>query len=192
MGEDKRQRILAAAVDIFYAQGLESASMDQIARAAEVAKGTLYLYFANKDDLVEQAYWLCHQEDAAACREGLDQLDSAIQKLERRLENVTRWALANPAKIKMERLYFGSPKYGRQGRYQNQKLHFQAVDQIMRQGLASGELKELPSPLLGEIFFGIGEAVLNYLTENPQKLNDRGFWHICGQMIAGCLKRMDN
>lgn len=191
MSEDKRLRILAAAAEVFCREGLEGASMDHIAREAGVAKGTLYLYFSGKDDLVEQVYWQCHQEDVQACQQGLDQLTGAIAKLERRLENVVRWALGNPVKIKMERLYFTSPKYGRQGRYQNQKLHFQAVDQIMREGLAAGELKQLPSPLLGEIFFGIGEAVLNYLTENPDKLDDRRFWRICGQMVEGCLKKAE-
>lgn len=48
-----RRRIFDAALDMFLAHGFENAKMGDIARAASVAKGTLYLYFASKDALFE-------------------------------------------------------------------------------------------------------------------------------------------
>lgn len=44
----KRRRILDAAAELIARQGYRKTSMDEIARAAAVAKGTLYLYFDNK------------------------------------------------------------------------------------------------------------------------------------------------
>jgi len=41
--------ILEAALAVFAEKGLEAARMDDIARRAGVTKGTIYLYFANKD-----------------------------------------------------------------------------------------------------------------------------------------------
>ncbi|MCP5366277.1 MAG: TetR/AcrR family transcriptional regulator [Hyphomicrobiales bacterium] len=47
----KRREILDGARRVFRAAGFDGASMDQIARAAGVSKGTLYVYFRNKEDL---------------------------------------------------------------------------------------------------------------------------------------------
>ncbi len=51
--EDKRRRILSAALDCFEKKGFAAASMDDIARDARVAKGTIYNYFKGKDELLE-------------------------------------------------------------------------------------------------------------------------------------------
>lgn len=47
----RRNDILAAARKVFAAKGYDRATMDEIARVAEFAKGTLYGYFDNKLDL---------------------------------------------------------------------------------------------------------------------------------------------
>lgn len=50
--QDKRQRILDAALKIFARRGFYTAKVAEVAREAGVADGTIYLYFANKDDLL--------------------------------------------------------------------------------------------------------------------------------------------
>lgn len=47
----KRRSILRAAIRCFAKKGYDAASLDDIARSAEVAKGTVYLYFRSKADL---------------------------------------------------------------------------------------------------------------------------------------------
>ena len=47
----RREAILAAALDEFSARGFEAARLDDVARRADVAKGTIYLYFRDKEDL---------------------------------------------------------------------------------------------------------------------------------------------
>jgi TetR/AcrR family fatty acid metabolism transcriptional regulator len=49
---DKRDAILRAAIDTFAARGFFSAQVADVARAAGVAAGTVYLYFKGKDDLL--------------------------------------------------------------------------------------------------------------------------------------------
>jgi AcrR family transcriptional regulator len=59
LGEDdgspqakKRARILGAATKLFMAQGYKKTSIDEVALAAHVAKGTVYLYYPSKADLL--------------------------------------------------------------------------------------------------------------------------------------------
>jgi AcrR family transcriptional regulator len=55
----KRRQIVEGARAIFLAKGFDAASMSDIARAAGVSKGTLYVYFTNKEQLFEA---IVHQE----------------------------------------------------------------------------------------------------------------------------------
>jgi len=52
-GEDpvKREQILDGALRVFMQVGFDAASMNDITREAGVSKGTLYVYFKNKEDL---------------------------------------------------------------------------------------------------------------------------------------------
>jgi AcrR family transcriptional regulator len=82
--EDRRREILDAAVSVFSAKGLAGATMDDIARQAGVAKGTIYLYFETKEHLL------------ASLRERFH--DTTIRRVEHLLaESGTedRWALAD-------------------------------------------------------------------------------------------------
>ncbi|WP_210485930.1 TetR/AcrR family transcriptional regulator [Microvirga antarctica] len=49
----KRRQILQGARNVFLAHGFDGASMGEIARAAGVSKGTLYVYFDSKEKLFE-------------------------------------------------------------------------------------------------------------------------------------------
>ena len=50
--EDKRRRILSAALDCFEERGFAATRMEDIARSAGVAKGTIYNYFKGKEELL--------------------------------------------------------------------------------------------------------------------------------------------
>ena len=52
--EQRRQAILDAALDVFAAEGFTAARLDDVAAKAGVAKGTIYLFFKDKEELFEQ------------------------------------------------------------------------------------------------------------------------------------------
>src|SRR5579885_2290339 len=52
-GERPRQ-ILAAALDVFGEHGLANARLEDIAKRAGLSKGTIYLYFPNKEELFRE------------------------------------------------------------------------------------------------------------------------------------------
>jgi len=49
--EQRRNAIVDAAEKVIFSKGLEQATMEEIAEEAELSKGTLYLYFKNKNEL---------------------------------------------------------------------------------------------------------------------------------------------
>ncbi|MGW4716450.1 TetR/AcrR family transcriptional regulator [Nocardia sp. NPDC004260] len=54
-GSGKRERLVEAAVRVFYQQGVEKTTIADIARAADVPVGNVYYYFKTKDQLIEAA-----------------------------------------------------------------------------------------------------------------------------------------
>jgi TetR/AcrR family transcriptional regulator len=71
--EHRKEEILDAAQKVFFEKGLLIATMDEIAEAAELSKGTLYLYYKSKEDLylgvlmrgMELLYAMCEQVAAS-------------------------------------------------------------------------------------------------------------------------------
>lgn len=49
--EQRRKAIVDAAESLFFSKGYDNVSMDEIAKEAELGKGTLYLYFKDKESL---------------------------------------------------------------------------------------------------------------------------------------------
>jgi len=54
--DDKRRRILDAAIRVFSERGYHGTAMPDVAAAARVSTGTLYYYFEHKEKLVNEAY----------------------------------------------------------------------------------------------------------------------------------------
>ncbi len=74
----KRRQIVDGAREIFLARGFDAASMADIAKAAGVSKGTLYVYFKNKEELfsaIVQAECCTHAESVF----GLDINDHDVE-----------------------------------------------------------------------------------------------------------------
>lgn len=65
--QEKKQSLLTAARELLIENGVAKTSIDQIASRAQVAKGTFYLYFRDKEDLLQALIYRisCHVLDEA-------------------------------------------------------------------------------------------------------------------------------
>jgi TetR/AcrR family transcriptional regulator len=97
--ERRRNTILAAAKRLILKHGVEGMSMNQLAESTELNKATLYLYFRDKDDLID-----------AVVYEGLVLLEEESQQAGHRarsgLERVLQLARVSFAFYKRQPLYF--------------------------------------------------------------------------------------
>ena len=85
-GEQTRERILDAALELFRERGFEETTMRAIAEGAGVAVGNAYYYFRAKEYLVQAFYERTHDEHLEASREVLEQ----ERDFEKRLLGVMR------------------------------------------------------------------------------------------------------
>ena len=85
--EDRPREICAAALDVFAEKGFAAAKLDEIARRAGVSKGTLYLYFKDKEQLFRAVVRDSIAPNVAA-------ITSAISAMEAPFADVVRMFLA--------------------------------------------------------------------------------------------------
>jgi len=78
---DKRDALLRAAIDTFAARGFFNAQVADVARAAGVAAGTVYLYFRGKDDLLISIFERTMKEAIADGRKSVDNLTDPVERL---------------------------------------------------------------------------------------------------------------
>jgi TetR/AcrR family transcriptional regulator, fatty acid metabolism regulator protein len=78
---DKRDALLRAAIDTFAARGFFNAQVADVARAAGVAAGTVYLYFRGKDDLLISIFERTMKEAIADGRKSVDSLTDPVERL---------------------------------------------------------------------------------------------------------------
>ena len=80
---DKRAAILRAATRVFARNGYFNSKVADIARAAEVADGTVYLYFKSKEEILHSIFDQNMAEAIAAGRRLIENLDDPREKLRR-------------------------------------------------------------------------------------------------------------
>jgi AcrR family transcriptional regulator len=84
--ENRRSAILKAAREVFARQGYASTVIDDIATAAGIAKGTVYLYFASKEQIYLEALLERAREVEALSRSKMLEADTWQEKIRAYME----------------------------------------------------------------------------------------------------------
>jgi TetR/AcrR family fatty acid metabolism transcriptional regulator len=79
----KRDAILRAAIDVFADRGFFNAQVADVARAAGVAAGTVYLYFRGKDDLLVSIFERTMRDALARVRASIADTKDPAERLRR-------------------------------------------------------------------------------------------------------------
>jgi TetR/AcrR family fatty acid metabolism transcriptional regulator len=188
---DKRERILGAAVRVFAKKGFYATRVSEVAKAAGVADGTIYLYFKSKDELlvslfedrVERLLRYLHEElpKTASAPEKLKrivELQLGLLEGERDLAEVVTVIVRQSTKLMKEH---AAPKF---------MAYLDAIARVVADGQASGELRSDISPhLAARAIFGALDGVT--MTWALGKADRGGLVRASGQlaeMVLGGLR----
>lgn len=112
---EKRRQILEGARQVFMASGFDGASMGEIAKTANVSKGTLYVYFDSKEALFE-ALTTEAKADLAENLFRLDADDPDVRAVLTRLGTSYLAMMARPEHVSIIRMVIGAcekfPRFG--------------------------------------------------------------------------------
>ena len=149
--EAKESSILDAAEKIFAEAGFDGAKVSDIARAASVAEGTVYLYYKNKQDLLAGVVGRFWTQLTLGAEEAIEPDTTTAMQLEQ-LGRYHLQSLLNQFEV-VSLTYRARPQ-------QEQDLdqvreYVRVFDRIMQRGVDRGELPEhIPIVQLRDVFFG--------------------------------------
>jgi AcrR family transcriptional regulator len=154
--EERPQQILEAAFEIFGERGLADARLDDIAKRAGVAKGTIYLYFPNKEALFKEMIRqtvIDHLERAE--REVVASARASAHEQVR--DYVREWwrFMRSPSYQTVHRLIIGElhrfPELVEFYWHEVVLRRQQLVERLIRRGIESGEFRQLDPIVAGRI-----------------------------------------
>jgi TetR/AcrR family fatty acid metabolism transcriptional regulator len=187
-GGNKRERILDAAVRVFARKGFYATRVSEVAKAAGVADGTIYLYFESKEHLLVSLFEDRVQRLLAYLETELPRVATASRKLQRIIElqlgllegerdlaEVVTIILRQSTRLMKER---AAPKF---------TAYLDVIAGVIAEGQATGELRADVSPhLAARAVFGALDAIA--MTWALGKAEHGGLLRASGQLVEMVLR----
>ena len=171
---DKHKRIINAATKIFAQKGFFQAKVSDIAKEAQVADGTIYLYFENKDDILislfeEQMNRVLEDMKTQVLKE-----EDAVKKIEKFAFNHLKLVELNKNVAEIIQVELRqSSKFMKE--YKNEKFHeyLNLIGDIIREGQEKGIFKEDIIPGIAKrAFFGALDEMSRFWVLSSRKKYD--------------------
>lgn len=97
--EKKRKSIIEAGLSLFTQKGFYNTSTAQIAKVAGIASGTLFIYFATKEELIDQIYVECLNDVTNYNKEFPEISNSPRETIYLLTKHYVEWSLDNNEKF---------------------------------------------------------------------------------------------
>jgi len=172
---DKKKAIIRAAEGLFKTRRFHEITLDEVARRARVGKGTIYLYFKDKDELFFQTATAGFDELCRLLEEQVPGEGPFTEQLGAATTLITRFFASRRQLFRMM-MESHAPRqheaFHQRWREQHQQL-LAAVAKIMMRGVADHTLRtDLPPDLLAALFLGLLRARAMERPELPPEQND--------------------
>jgi AcrR family transcriptional regulator len=144
VSDERKSQIVSAAIEVFTEKGFDEARMDDIAEKTGLSKGTLYLYFDNKNELImailERIFQREFRQLESLIREGTNTIDVLRDFTQLMYSEIGALLRLIPVIYQFLALAFRNDYVQRALQlYLNQYLDF--LIPIIQRGIDSGELR---------------------------------------------------
>ena len=142
--DEKKQKILQAASQVFSSGGYHKAKITKIAEIAGVGAGTVYLYFKNKESILEELFvnaWSRIDEKLVAMAS--IKMMSPRQKMQEILNEIVEMVIQSPDMAKMilhEYIFWSEGPSGEVNKIVDNVKRL--VSDIIREGIAKGDFSK--------------------------------------------------
>jgi len=163
---EKYQAILRAAIKVFASRGFFQSKVADVAQAAGVADGTVYLYFKSKDDLLISIFNETMDDVIAKSRSELQKIEDPVERLRKIASLHLAWLgqdrqLAVVFQVELRQ----STKFMEEFSTTRLAEYFELIREVIVDGQAKGIFrKEVQPQVATKVFFGaLDEMVTNWI-----------------------------
>jgi TetR/AcrR family fatty acid metabolism transcriptional regulator len=156
----KRQQILDAAIRILNQEQVHRCPVNDIAREAGIAKGTVYLYFSSKEEL----YFSVLFELTSQLQRIAEDIDARNIPVKRKLRLLLERMGEHLGEHRQILSSLQQERHSLKGKLRGQlheKFHdvILSISRIVDKGIAQKQLKTYPAPLIGTVFFALASVL---------------------------------
>jgi AcrR family transcriptional regulator len=157
--ENKIEVIYDATLKLVLETGFNGLKMADVAKAAKLATGTLYIYFKNKEVLINELYFHLKKNKTLKVLEVFDERDSFQVAFKKLWVNYLSISLAEPERMKFIE-QFTHTSYLTKKTKQQSDLLVKPLEDFLANGIKQGLIRKLPVQLLLSQLMGpINESV---------------------------------
>ncbi|MEM7133645.1 MAG: TetR/AcrR family transcriptional regulator [Chloroflexota bacterium] len=148
----KHDAIVDAAMYLITTDGFAETSMSKIAKAAKVSPATIYVYFENKEDLLNQLYLTVKEDFGVAVFDGLSDEMTLKESFFLIWMNSFRFFLANPTKFAFHEQFVHSPLISKSSQEQGESFLLPILD-LYERGKSEGSLPNISISVCAAILY---------------------------------------
>jgi TetR/AcrR family fatty acid metabolism transcriptional regulator len=164
--DDKRERILEGAIEAFAARGFHRTRVSDVAKAAGVADGTIYLYFEGKDALLATIFETTLERFWERGREYVFATEDAAEQVSRLVESHLRFLGENRSLAAVFQVDLRhSPHFLGEVSRKIFRAHLDRVAEIVERGQSQGVFARDLSPeeAAGLVFGAVDQLVTSWV-----------------------------
>ncbi len=187
--DDKRCAVIHAALDLVAEHGFHGAPMAAVAERADVAAGTIYRYFENKDALIVETYRFLEKAINEAIAAGYPERGTIRERYLHVGRALVRYLIDSPREFRFLEQFRNSP-YGATRR---REIHLEKTDSnlvldLFEEGRTQGIVKDVPVPVLMALAFGPLMQICRDASLGLVTLDDR----LLGESVEACWDAVRN
>lgn len=141
---DLAEEIFLATDRLMAKEGLNQLSMHKLAKEANISAGTIYLYFKNKDELLEKFAYRLFERFTSALDKDFDESESFFEQYRRMWWNLWSFLQSNPTILSNLNQYQSLPNFTEVCK----TMRTSRWDYFCQKGQEAGMLADLPSNLM--------------------------------------------
>jgi AcrR family transcriptional regulator len=187
VADDKRARLLAAALDLFETRGFDGVAVPEIAAKAGVAVGTVYRYFETKEALVNALYrqWKQAYNDLvlAPAPKGL----KPREIFSRYWHRMTLFARTNPRAMRFMDLHHHGA-YLDAGSRALSKTYAQVAEAFVRDARAQGAIRDLDPIMVVALMWGAAAGLTKFAASGALEFDAK----LAGEMEEALWRAIAN
>lgn len=190
--ENKEIAIREKALEMIVSDGFDGLSMQKLAKAAGVSPATIYIYYKNREDLLNSLYNLVNQTFAAVALRDFNPDASLKEGLWRQWKNRLDFIKEYPHYFKFQEQFRNSPLIN------HKDVKFDAFKESMgrfvKNAVEKGEMKKIDPELFWCMAYGSFYSLLKFhfqqksMMNRHYKLTDENLKQLLDMVVAG-LKR---
>jgi len=159
--DDKRARLLAAALDLFETRGFDGVAVPEIAAKAGVAVGTVYRYFETKEALVNALYRLLKQSYNATVLAPVEPGLPTREIFSAYWQRMTAFARRNPHAIRFMDLHHHGAYLDDESRALS-RTYAKAAERFVRDARARGDIRDLDPVMVVALMWGAAAGLTKF------------------------------